>query len=119
MDNNTLAIIISIVGSAGAIVVAIAVTAIVLSRQGSRQDAETSALRAEARADNAALRAESNDRFEALRDEIRAQGDRFENAQRENRDEIRALGHRIENRIGLDERMRTVEQRTAATTPAD
>ena len=88
MDNNTLAIIISIVGSAGAIVIAIAVTAIVLARQSSRQDAET-----------AALRAESNNRFDSLRTEVLA--------------EIRAQGDRIENRIGLDERMRTVEQRTA------
>ena len=84
MDNNTLAIIITIAIGVATIVVAIVASAIVLARQSSRQDAETAALRAESNNRFEALRAESNDRFDSLRTEvlaeIRAQGDRIETA---------------------------------------
>ena len=95
MDNNTLAIVITIIAVGVAVGVGIIGVMITLIRQGGRHDADIAALRTESRADIAALRTE-------LLTEIRAQ-----------REETRALGDRIENRINLDERVRTVEQRTA------
>ena len=97
MDNNTLAIVIAIGLSAVGVIVAIAVAIYANSKQGSRHDA-----------DIAALRAEFNAKFDNLRTELLT--------------EIRDLGYRIENRINLDERVRTVEQRTAPSpddAPAD
>ena len=97
MDNNTLAIVIAISASAVGVIVAIAVAIYANSKQGSRHYA-----------DIAALRAEFNAKFDNLRTELLT--------------EIRELGYRIENRINLDERVRTVEQRTAPSpddAPAD
>ncbi|MDE0332502.1 MAG: hypothetical protein OXL41_11595 [Nitrospinae bacterium] len=96
MDNNTLAIVISIVAVGVGVGVGIIGVMITLIRQGGRHDADIANLRAS----QEALRTE-------LLTEIRAQRE-------ETREEIRALGDRIENRINLDERVRAVEQRTPA-----
>ena len=110
MDINTLAIVISIL-AVGAGVIGVIV---ILVRQGGRHDADIANLRTEFNAKFDNLSAD-------LRQEMRALGDRIENAQREfreemraQREETRALGDRIENRINLDERVRAVEQRAAA-----
>ncbi len=132
MDNNTLAIVITIIAVGVAVGVGIIGVMITLIRQGGRHDADIAALRTESRADIAALRTELlteiraqreetralGDRIggvqQETREEMRALGDRIGGVQQETREEMRALGDRIENRINLDERVRAVEQRTPA-----
>ena len=129
MDNNTLAIVIAIGLSAVGVIVAIAIAIYANSKQGSRHDADIAALRAETKADNAAINSRIDNLGLDLRSEIRnaqaeirALGDRIENSEARQLEETRELGYRIENRINLDERVRTVEQRTAPSpddAPAD
>ena len=132
MDINTLAIVISIL-AVGAGVIGVIV---ILVRQGGRHDADIANLRTEFNAkfdnlsadlrqeiravgdriDNARreFREEMRAQREEFREEMRAQREEFREEMRAQREETRALGDRIENRINLDERVRTVEERTAA-----
>ena len=110
---------------------------IALVRQSSRHDAEIANLRTEfnSKLDNlnsnlrTELRTETRavlDRIDKAqaewREENRAALERIDKAQAEWREENRAYRQAIENRINLDERVRTVEQRTAPSpddAPAD
>ena len=82
--DDTLTIIITILASAGAIVIAIGAAIGVALYQGGKHEAANAATNV-----------------------------RIDNLSAELRNEIRELGYRIENRINLDERVRDVEQRTA------
>ena len=120
MDNTALLnLMITIIATGATIIVAVAVAVIVLiitnSRQASRHDAEIVALRAEHNAETHA----NIQRMDKAQAEWRAENQAF---QAEWREENRAYRQAIENRINLDERVRTVEQRTAPSpddAPAD
>ena len=93
MDNNTLAIVISILAVGVGVIIAL----ITLIRQGGRHDADIANLRTSQETLRTDLLTEIRAQREEFREEMRALGGRIENAQAEWRAESRALGDRIEN----------------------